>query len=193
MTPYVIGQTTPGAYACTLEALQHVTDDFELLKGISRKDAWPGDAAFRMDGSTPEDTRLEDLLFNTNGVLVVSDRWKSLLTAADLKQNEWLPVQIINHKGRKVAEPYHILHQVHLQDCLDPDNSVAIPNPINPDIFMEVTSIAIDASRVDPEVQLFRMARFPYIPLFHRDLAKKIADAGLSGITFLEITEWEGF
>jgi hypothetical protein len=189
---YVFGIVKPGRYACRLKSLQGVDDDYELHQGLSRAETWPSDGQFEMNEAYPDRLQLEDVVFNRNNVLVISEKLRAFLEVNVLKNNEALPVRLINHKGRAVDEPYFILHQLELQDCIDEAQSEVRRNPLDPDSFMSVKKLVIDESKIDPEVRLFRMATYPALPLFRRDLADDIQKGGFTGIEFGEIADWAG-
>jgi Immunity protein family (Imm11) len=189
---YVIGEPEIGLNSCVLTTLQGVADDYELLKGISRSTEFPPDASFRMSNDFPKNLKLEDFLVNENKLLVISARVKSFLETLNLAGNEFLPVRIINHKGREVKEKYFIAHQVGLQDCIDARKSGAKPNAIDPTTFVYLRRLAIAQEQVEPGRKLFRMARYADIALFERSLADAIRAHGFSGISFLELSEWKG-
>jgi len=189
---YVFGVVKPGRYACRLKALQGVDDDYELHQGISRAETWPSDSHFEMNEVYPDRLQVEDVVFNRNNVLVISEKLRAFLGADDLKNNEVLPVRIINHKGRAVDEPYYVLHQLELQDCIDQAESEVRSNPLDPDTFMSVRKLVIDEGKIDPDLRLFRMARYPALPIFWRDLAEGIQKEGFTGIEFGELEDWAG-
>lgn len=189
---YVFGKSLPGPNACFLGTLQDVEDDYELLRGVPRKEGFPESAHFRMSDDFPRNLVLEDFLRNQNKLLVVSERLRELLEAERLKNNEFIPVQIINHKGRQTKEAYYILHQITLQDCINEAESEFIENDIDPELFFDVSELVIDEARIDPDVALFRMRRFPEVPIFRRDLADRIKAGGYTGMRFREIEDWDG-
>ncbi len=187
---YVLLSYDPGRGATRLNALQGVEDDYELLRGISRAQGFPGDAYFKMHPAFPDKLLLEDVVRNINKVLVVSERLRGFLEEKAGRNNEFLPVTIVNHKGRKEKEPYFIAHQVGLQDCIDLDQSEYERNDIDPNIFASLDKLVLDEKRIDPEVSLFRMAGYPFVPVFRRDLAEAITAQGFTGIGFQEIADW---
>jgi len=189
---YLYGKITPGTSACRVNTLQGVENDYELHKGISRIDDWPLEAFFEMNNNFPDNVMLEDFVFNINNVLVVSERVLTIFLPQHLKNNEMLPIKIKNHKGRIVKEQYYILHQLVLQDCIDIERSIVRINKINPERFSSVKKLVIKEDQIDPEVFIFRMNRFPSLPIFKRDIAEKIKQNKFSGIQFGEISDWEG-
>ncbi|MBL0696457.1 hypothetical protein JJE73_22695 [Comamonas sp. JC664] len=160
--------------------------DFELFDGISRTSDSSADAYFEMDEDFPDDIRTEDFIVELTSLLVISERTRQALDATGMKNNEFLPVTILNHKGRKEKGPFHILHQVMLQDCIDFEKTVCERNALDPDLLSSISQLALDERRIDPTVSLFRMKHFPYAPMFREDLVEKIRAAGLTGIKFTD-------
>jgi hypothetical protein len=182
----VILEFEPGEYAAELGVVGGVEDDWELLRGVPRLATWPRDAVFRMDNHFPDDMQLEDVLSNGNDVIVASKRLVELLQTRAALNNEFLPVGILNHKGRRVREAYWIVHQIHLQRCIDEENSTFEVNDINPELIDEIDRLVIDEALVPPDVRLFRMAGYPFHALVERSLADEIAGR-FSGLRFDEI------
>jgi hypothetical protein len=180
----------PGQNVCRLGSVQNVEDDFQLLRGITRLTNWPETASYFMDKERKTHIRLEDCLWNVGSLLVVSEKVKNLLETEKLQNNEFLAVNIINHKDRLVKERYFILNQIGLQDCIDLERSEYKENRINPEYFSIVKRLVIDERRIDPDVRLFRMKKYPKIPIVYRSLAQKLIDAGITGAKFGEVDQY---
>jgi hypothetical protein len=189
---YLIGKPTIADNSCVLTILQDVEDDYELLKGVSRKADFPARAHFRMSKDFPRNLQAKDFLVNENKLLVVSARVKDFLESQNLDGNEFLPVGVINHKGRKLEEKYFIAHQLGLQDCIDTKKSGAKPNAIDPSTFVYLLRLVIDENKVDGRRRLFRMAKYADLALFERSLAEQIQAEGFTGIQFIELKNWDG-
>lgn len=183
---YLIGEFDVGLGACRLESLEGDDRDYELFDGIPRAVDFPPDTRFVMNEDFPDDLRTEDFISNLTSVLVISSRTQQVIDAKGLKNNELLPVTLINHKGRKEKGPFYILHQVALQDCIDFEKTVCTRNAIDPDLLSTISQLVLDERRIDPTVPLFRLKYFPYAPMFREDLVEKVRSAGLTGIKFTE-------
>lgn len=183
---YLIGENHVGRGACRLYALEGDERDYELFDGISRAGDFPASARFEMNASFPDDIRVEDFSSNITSALVVSERTREVLGDEALKNNEFLPVTLINHKGRKEKGPFYILHQVELQDCIDFKNTVCTRNAIDPELLSSIHRLVLDNSRIDLEIPIFRLKYFPYAPMFREDIVEKIRASGLTGIKFTE-------
>jgi hypothetical protein len=180
----------PGKKVCRLGRVMKVDAPYQLKRGISRIGKWPQDAAFEMDKERKTDVGLEDFLGNIEGVLVVSQKAKDLLIQEGVQAVEYLPVKIINHKGRATKEAYYIAHQIDLQDCLDLKKSQYERNDIDPEFISTVEKMVIAEDKIAPNRMLFRMKQFPKVPIIHRKLAQSIKGAGLTGVYFGEIKSY---
>jgi hypothetical protein len=184
MSRFVVLDWEPGEYAAEVTVIENVEDDFELLRGVPRLSNWPKDATFRMDDDFPDDVQLEDVMRTGQRLILASERLKTFLAERAPRNNEFLPVVILNHKGRRVREPYWIVHQIHLQACIDEARSSFDVNDINPELILDIERLVVDDTRVPSDVRLFRMARYPLIPVLDRSLADEIGAAGFSGMRF---------
>lgn len=188
---YVIGIDAPGPKSSRLGAIQNVENTWQLNEGVSRADDFPSDATYTMDRSYPKGIALDDAIDNLDSLLVVSEHLRRVAFARDIHGVEWLPVRIVNHKGRTENAPYFILHPVGLQDCLDRSRSDFDENPLDPEKIMTMRKLVIDETRVHPDAQVFRIRHHPRPALFRRDLAEAISAANCTGIRFIEIDQWE--
>lgn len=183
---YLIGEDHIGRGACRLDRLEGDEFDYALFDGVPRAADFPSDARFRMNDSFPEDLRTEDFISNITSALVVSARTRELFEGAALPHNEFLPVDIINHKDRKERGPFFILHQIELQDCIDFERTVCTRNAIDPALLSSIDQLVLDEGRINTRAPIFRLKYFPYAPMFREDIVEQIRAAGLTGIRFTE-------
>ena len=96
----VVWESQAGSKYCVLGGLLSVPDEYEISKGKSRADGFPDDARFTMDKRFPKQVALSDSLSNLERMVVVSPRLRAFIEATSPPSVEFLPVSIINHKGR---------------------------------------------------------------------------------------------
>jgi hypothetical protein len=109
---------------------------------------------------------------------------RKFLESRDLKNVEYLPVKILDHKGKVASEDYVIVHPIKPQDCLDLEKSEPEYNLINEDKIDEVKRMVIDEERLDPEILLFRIKDYSKDVIIRRELAKELHDQGYGGLGF---------
>ena len=176
--------------ACALSGLLGVDKQYELLMGIQRQATFPNDAMFRMNPDFPHDTLLTDSLLNTDMMIVVSLRLKEYLHARELKNVEYLPVTILNHKQKAASRDYFIIHPIEPVDCLDIEKCVPMRSRIDPETIMMIKRLVIDEHRVDPEREFFRPKFYPRITMVRRELAEAIDGEGFTGIRWVELEDY---
>lgn len=177
--------------SCALDPLEGVDRDWELSEGVPRAASFPAGALLRMSNRHPRDIALTDNLINLGRLIVASARLKDFLQARGLKNVEYLPVSIINHKGRVASKDYFVVHPIVPQDCLDLQASGARYSHIIPSDVASVQKLVIDPARVDPDVSLFKLKSYGPPTLIRRQLAEEILQAGFRGVAFLELDEYE--
>lgn len=185
-SPYLIWTAVPEGNACLLWPPENIDRHWEIHDGLPRADGFPLDALFRMSKDHRRSIALLDSAMNLADHTVVSAKLKDFLASKCLKNVEFLPVSILNHKGRIASRDYFIVHPILPQDCLDIEKSGVHYNHIIPTFISFVDQITLDLGRLDPEVRLFRIKNFG-IPVFvERTLANEILDSGFTGLTFIE-------
>lgn len=186
---YLIWQYKYIDNACSLDELQNVEKLYQLRNGIPRAATFPEDAVYTMDPDRIHDTLLIDSLFNVDGLIVASYRLKEFLKVRLLKKTEYLPVTILDHKG-KHSQNYFIIHPIYPVECLDVDKCGATWSDIIEDDIDEVQHLVIDESKVDPTRELFRPKHFDRVTLVQRNLAEAINQEGFTGIRWTELSDY---
>ncbi|MEJ8849309.1 imm11 family protein [Variovorax rhizosphaerae] len=192
MSNYVIWTKKIVKGACTLADFTGYAQDWRLLDGQSLKDSFPSSARFDMDPEYPDKLALTDSLYNTDRQIVASPKLRGLLEGLDIPHMEYLPVNVFNHKGRPVEPSYVIAHPIDPIDCIDVAASGADFSLIDTDSIDSVQRLVIDESCIDPARLLFRPKAYYKVILAHRSLADKVDAAGITGVRWIELSDWPG-
>ncbi len=188
---YVVWECAAVGNACGLDSIENVERARALKRGVPFGDAFPGDARFRMSKAHKKDTVLTDDLSNTDRLKVCSPRLVDFLRKAKVGHVEYLPVRILDHKGKVASSDYRIVNPFPPQDVLDLKASGPQYSAIRKTTIMDVKRLVIDAKRVEPGVRIFRIKDFTDPVLVDRQLAEDIAAAGFVGPVFTELDEYE--
>ena len=176
---------------CKLNGLQNVPKTFKLLNGDSRAADWPDNASAAMSPNFPKDIGLLDTIYGA-GFLVLSPRTKQLVDEENLRNLEWLPVSIVDHKGRTVPESYSILNPREFVDCIDAVASQARFNPLKPTQLNGCVQLVLREDAIPADVYVFRPSTWPQIVIIRRELGDKMVAAGLTGLDLREPAEYDG-
>jgi len=190
---YLIGEVTPPPGVCVLDSLENVPHWAEMQNG-ERQAGLPEEACFRMSEDFPKDLKLADILDNDNDFLVVSERTVEFLRSMDaLEGNDVHEVAIFNHKGRRETAKYFIVHQFDFVRCVDEGRTEGTRSELDADEYVSLESLALDESRIPSRLGIFRPREYNQRAFFRRDVAEKMIEAGITGIEFHEIDEYDDF
>jgi len=176
--------------SCLLAPPSNIARDWDLVKGVPRAANFQPDARCSMDPGFPKLVGLTDNTRNPSSLIIASRRLQEFLAAKVLKNVEFLPISIVNHKGRVASADYFIVHPVYPQDCLDVDASGCEYNLLIKTYIDAVKRIVIAFNRLDPDVSVFRVKNFRSLILVMRTLAAELVAAGFSGLRFGELQDY---
>lgn len=175
--------------ACVV-GLDGLDDPFELKRAISRSKGYPKGVRIEMDVNRPNGMKLLDNVENLERLIIASTRLTDFLRAQQLQHVEYLPIAILNHKGRVASKDYFIVHPTSAQDVLDEKNSGAKRSKIRPSNVSQIDQLVIDEARVDPNVELFRIRSYWAPILVSRRLAEAVTANKFTGLRWIETADY---
>lgn len=177
---------------CRMYAPEGVGKPFDISFGRPVLARWPRDVSCRMDPDFPKDIALSDSLYHKGpGAPLISGRLYAFLREAGQANVEFLPVTLINHKGRVAADDYGYYHPVGTIDCVDLNASGAVFEDGEED-FDSCQRLVLDASAVPADIQVFRPRYQPRLVLLRRALGQAMQDAGFTGLWLREPDSYTG-
>jgi hypothetical protein len=188
---YRVWYCSPVNNACSLALIEGYERSYELIDGVSLAAVFPKKACARMDSDFKKATRLTDDLSNMNDVKVCSKRLVEFLQENKVQHLEYLPLTIINHKGKVASTDYFVVNPVGLVDALDLEASKPIYNAIRKERISRVDQIVLDPRRLDPGRKVFRLKGLVDPVLIEKDLADGMEAAGMVGPFFNELESYD--
>jgi len=183
---FLVMKAVAGKNFCILRTLKNAPDANFVRKGVAVA-SWPDNVQYWMDPSFPKQVQLSDSVSNDDEALVISSKLKELIEGLKPSNLEFLPLTIIDHKGKVASSEYFIANCTHLQDCIDQKASDLVWNRIDPTLIASVKKLVVDESKIPPETLVFRMKHFPKSIIVSRALSEAISGKGFSGILFREL------
>jgi hypothetical protein len=162
-----------------------------MSAGVPLTKEWPDDVTCRFNPEHPKDIELTDNLYG-GSVVVISKRARAALEKLGVKNVEYLPVQILNHKKKVAAKDYFVLNPPAVVDCLDLAASGAMFNPIKKDLIMRVKQLVIDEDKVPASATVFRVKGLPSWIIVRAAIVKGLEAADLEGLVFQDPAEFRG-
>lgn len=176
---------------CVIQPPEGIIKSYQLNRGISRAEGWSPDTVCRMNPEFPKDIQLADNLIGT-GLAVVSDQMRELLIKEEINNIEFLPVTILNHKGRVASNDYSIMNPLDVIDCIDLDGSIVKWNLIKKDLISGCKQLVLKEDAVPIECKIFRPKFWPTEILIRTELVEKLFSAGFTGLYFKDPLEYTG-
>lgn len=168
-----------------LETPYAVPKKYQLLEGVSRLDGWP-EVVFKFAKHRPEGMNLTDWVKNSTQWLIISDRFKAILEEFHVKDIEYLPVKIKNHKGRMASEHYWIANFLILTEAVDRELSIFDDNPLDDGAIFSFDKLVLRQDILKSDPVIFRLKEETMTVIARQDLVKRIREEGLTGVRFVE-------
>lgn len=159
-----------------------------LVRGRPIGSDFPSDAKIRM---SPDRTgiKLGGLIASTKNFLIlhrdVVDVVKEACGDAEI---EYLPVSVVNHKGRVQSPDYFIVNPIGTLDCLDPDASEIVYFN-DTEKVVRIDRMVIDPSRLEGAPSLFRIKQAPAKYVVDEALADSLTQGGFDNVILTEIDQ----
>ena len=176
---------------CKLRSLTGASKSFQIDDGVSRLTGWSADAAASMNEDYPKDIGLADSLSGAS-FLVVSGKVKAFLEPEKVGNIEFLPMKIMNHKGRVASEDYFVVNPLDIVDCIDKDASMVDLDPLHKDMISTCAMLVLKEDQIPKTLKVFRTKFWSGMIIIRRDLAQKMKSAGLTLLNFVEPEEYNG-
>lgn len=144
---------------------------------------WPDGLEYRMAENKPG-IEIADLIGNSFGYTMMSDRFKTFIAGRSKSNVEWLRFTLRNHKGRVASDRLWVANVLTTVNCVDRQRTVGDPYPANPEWYFVTDKLYIDPAKVDPKLDLFRLGEMPRRMIVRDDLKSAIEKEGMTGVLF---------
>ncbi len=187
---FVIWESAAPVGAVGLDSIENVERARLLGRGVSMREGFSPQAQFRVS-KRPKSTTFVDDLSNLDSVKVCSARLVAFLQRQRLAHLEYLPVRILDQRGRLATEDYRIVNPCPAQAVLDLERSGPRFSAMRKTTIVELKKFVIDTGRLDRTFRVFRVQEFPSPVLIDRELAEAMSEEGFVGPDFVELEDYE--
>lgn len=156
---------------------------YQLMKGVARSADWPDDMVFKFSADRPEGMVLTDWVHNEFSLLLVSDRFKTLVEATGDDAIEYLPVSMADHRGNVVDDKYWILNSLQLYSVMNREKSLFDPVEDEQKAH-SIEKLVLGEEFLTLHPALARPVAYPRIVLLREDLTKALEAEGITGVRF---------
>jgi len=186
----MIWRSTRGEDFCVIKDPE-IAKSSDLTRGITRLKSMEGPARCAMDPAFPKDVRLSDNLYGAT-MPVISLRLKTFLESAVKNNVEYLPIELINHKGRVEHSEYFVMHPLEVVDCINQEASGVEWNRIAPDRISRCRGLVLNSEAIPGDYNMFRPKYWGKLILIREDLVEALLKTDLTGLFFRPVAEYKG-
>lgn len=164
------------------------TQEFRIKAGEKMGARFPKDATMRMSKDYAGH-RVTDAIANTFDFLMVSDRLKKLVAEMRPDGVEFLRFGLKTHKNAAVPGDFWIVNPLGSIRCADAKGTEGKTSSIEPDQFLLLKRLQIDASAVPAGVHLFRLGEMTSKVLASRAFVDAAKKAKIEGLRYVAMGE----
>ncbi|MFY2562072.1 imm11 family protein [Corallococcus terminator] len=172
----------------TADFLLESPDEHLIHEGVSVNRWVPPDLVF--DLSEDYGVKLSDSVPNLLGLLIVSEKLKTLLEKKASAQIEFLSIRLRNPKRRLVPNPYFIANVLGSIECVNLKKTKCTWSAMDPDQMHRIKKLVLDEPRIGPEANLFRLKEELRVFVAREDLGMSIVDAKCTGMIFQDLDDY---
>ena len=187
---YLQIRATADSSAARFGNIENYPDKFEMREGIPLAGTFPADAQYRMSPDFPDRIALREFLSCFGSQLVIDQKVKDFFEQEKVEHLEYLPVKVLDHKGRTVKTPYCVANLFPLVDCVDPQKTQHEVNELDDDQWSNVKNLTLRDNAIPLDFQLLRVRYIPSLMLIHRELARKLENAAFRGFETVELSKY---
>lgn len=178
--------------ACVIDNPAGFGDQFLLMKGVQLLSQWPENVVCRMSDEYPKDIQLTDNLCGGNYAVISEALKDKIATLASSSTLEFLPVSILNHKGRVASKDYFILNPIGWVNCIDIEKSGVVWNALDESDISRMKQLVLKDGAIPADADIFRPQHLLPTILVRRSLADQLTTNGFTGLYFRDPARFRG-
>ena len=164
---------------------------------------WYPSEGLRMGEFAPENLKLHmsedfsgivpsDFIRNNMGYQLIVDKVKTILDQHTRVEIEYIPFDLINHKGRAVKENCYIMNLIGTVDCVDREKTEGEESPMEEGEYQFIDRLFLHEDKIGAEKNIFRIDAMPHLLIIRKDLKALFERHGVTGVQYIEVgTEFE--
>jgi len=168
--------------------------DYEYSKGKSLVARHPEaqESAMYYDPDRAEAIVLKDFVENLSDVIVCNHNVRSVLDGLEIKNVEYLPVWLMDHKNAVSSKDYMIANVLGSLDVIDMENSDYEMGVIIEDQIDDIDELVVDYDSMPEDARIFRASKKLDLVFIRDDVKQAFEKAGLQGYLAHEADGWDG-
>ena len=165
--------------------------DTRMAVGLAARKLMPSPARIRLQ-SKYRGLQLAGFIGNTPGYLIFNSIGRAIIEKACVGQKiEYLPFELINHKGRVHSTDYAMINPVGGFDALNEEAST-ISRAATDGRILDVPVIVLDTRKLEDAPPLFRLAQKPTVYVMSEALIDEFKAAKVDNLAYRHLPQRPG-
>lgn len=165
---------------------------YEFFKGKRLARKFPAKATVRFADSFPKFIKVFDVVTSVFGVPIVSGKVRAILEELAEKDHEFLPMTLLDHKGKVASKEHFLLNPLRIEDVVDMQRSKYDRDRFEPDQIRRLMELHMKPAAVPDDVHLFR-AKTKLDQIFIDDAVNDAFEkAKVTGLRLFPAEGWDG-
>jgi hypothetical protein len=165
--------------------------DWRFAEGKPLAKEFPESATVRFSDNFPNGRRLLDFVNNISDVLIVSTRVREVFDAINIRNVEYLPITILNHRGKVAPGNYFIANVLGSEPAIDMEKSDVVASNLDGEIAT-INNLVVDRESISSDAKLFRAATLKTLFFIREDALAALTARGVSGVKTFDADGWDG-
>ncbi|MGC3998861.1 MAG: hypothetical protein QM767_15980 [Anaeromyxobacter sp.] len=140
----------------------------------------------------PDARQLEDFQPNILNALIVSPKAQEVLQGLELKNVEYLPVAIRDHRDEVIASDYAFVNVLGSQPAIDMERSVYRMGSLDKTQITRIKNLVLQPQAIAPDAKLLRCTTYMTLFLIRDDVREAFERAQLTGYQLIQPDGWDG-
>ncbi|KFA92785.1 hypothetical protein Q664_13065 [Archangium violaceum Cb vi76] len=163
-----------------------------LTRGESLGERFPVGAKLQFSEDFAQLRKLYDFVTNTLRTLFVSEKVKQVLEHLGANNCEFIPVTILNHKGKVASSSHYLLNILGSEDAIDMEKSVCVMDAMKPDQIFGIRQLVLKREGLSPEALIFRAKSKMNEYFISQKLHEAFQREGITGYRVFPADGWDG-
>ncbi len=133
-----------------------------------------------------------DFIRNNMNYQLITSKVKTILDEHTRVDIEYIPFDLINHKGRVVEQDCYIMNVIGTVDCVDRELTEGEESPMQEGEYQFIDKLILLENKIGAEKNMFRIDAMPHLMIIRKDLKEIFEKNGVTGLQYIEVgTEFE--
>jgi hypothetical protein len=163
-----------------------------LTQGEPLREKLPAGARLSFSENYAQLRKLYDFVANTLLTLLVSEKVKNVLEGLEATNCEFIPITLLNHKGKVASTSHYLLNILGSEDAIDMEKSVCVMGSLEKEQILGIRKLVLKHDGISPGAHIFRAKTKMDEYFISQKLHEAFQREGITGYRTIPADGWDG-